>query len=92
MWKSLITISIIFGIIAGYLRYQTTTDLKHERIALTHSQGNLDKAQAYKKAVEDKNAEHVTITGETTDQAVTQEAEEAAKGKRKVRKKVVRLV
>ncbi|MEC8906306.1 MAG: hypothetical protein VX407_04125 [Verrucomicrobiota bacterium] len=83
MWKSLISISIIFVIVAGYLRYQTTTDLKHERIALTHSEGNLAKAQDHKKAVEDKNAEHVTITTDTTDQAVTQEAEEASKRKEK---------
>jgi hypothetical protein len=83
MWKSLITISIVFGILAGWLRYQTTTDLKHERAALIDSTNNLDLAKKYQKEVQDKNEEHVETTASTTDEAVTQETEEASKVKEK---------
>ena len=83
MWKSLITISIIFGILAGWLRYQTTTDLKHERTALIDSANNLDLAKKYQKYVEDKNEEHIGKTTQTSDAADTQVAEEASKGKEK---------
>ena len=83
MWKSLITISIVFGILAGWLRYQTTTDLKHERAALIDSTNNLDLAKKYQKEVQDKNEEHVETTASTTDEADTQETEEASKVKEK---------
>jgi len=83
MWKSLITISIIFGILAGWLRYQTTTDLKHERAALIDSTNNLGLAKSYQKEVQDKNEEHVETTASTTDEADTQETEEASKVKEK---------
>ena len=83
MWKSLITVSIIFGILAGWLRYQTTTDLKHERTALIDSDNNLDLAKKYQKDVEDKNEEHIGKTTQTSDDADTQEAEEASKVKEK---------
>jgi len=83
MWKSLITISIIFGILAGWLRYQTTTDLKHERTALIDSTNNLGLAKSYQKEVQDKNEEHVETTASTTDEADTQETEEASKVKEK---------
>ena len=83
MWKTLITVSIIFGILAGYLRYQTSTDLKHERQALTDSTNNLGLAQEYQKEVQDKNKDHVATTASTSDAADTQEAEEASKRKEK---------
>jgi len=83
MWKSLITISIVFGILAGWLRYQTTTDLKHERAALIDSKNNLDLAKQYQTDVQDKNKEHVEITASTSDAADTQETEEASKVKEK---------
>lgn len=83
MWKTLITVSIIFGILAGYLRYQTSTDLKHERQALTDSTNNLGLAQEYQKEVQDKDKEHVETTASTSDAADTQEAEEASKRKEK---------
>ena len=83
MWKTLITVSIIFGILAGYLRYQTSTDLKHERQALTDSKNNLGLAQKYQKEVQDKDKEHVTTTASTSDAADTQVAEEASKRKEK---------
>tara|TARA_B110001454_G_scaffold204910_1_gene214081 strand:+ start:252 stop:1196 length:945 start_codon:yes stop_codon:yes gene_type:complete len=83
MWKSLITISIVFGILAGWLRYQTTTDLKYERASLIDSTNNLDLAKKYQKEVQDKNEEHVETTASTTDEAVTQETEEASKVKEK---------
>ena len=83
MWKSLITISIIFGILAGWLRYQTTTDLKHERASLIDSTNNLGLAKSYQKEVQDKNEEHVETTASTTDEADTQETEEASKVKEK---------
>ncbi|MDP6859710.1 MAG: hypothetical protein QF426_07805 [Verrucomicrobiales bacterium] len=83
MWKSLITVSIIFGLLAGYLRYQTSTDLKFERVARADSITNLDLAQKYQKEVQDKDKEHVTTTASTSDEADTQEAEEASKRKEK---------
>jgi len=83
MWKTLITVSIIFGILAGYLRYQTSTDLKHERQALTDSTNNLGLAQEYQKEVQDKNKDHVATTASTSDAADTQVAEEASKRKEK---------
>ncbi len=83
MWKPLITASIIFGILAGYLRFQTTTDLEHERLALIDSTNNLDLAQKYQKEVQDKDKEHVETTATTNDEADTQEAEEASKRKEK---------
>jgi hypothetical protein len=83
MWKSLITISIVFGILAGWLRLQTTTDLKHERAALIDSKNNLDLAKQYQTDVQDKNKEHVEITASTSDAADTQETEEASKVKEK---------
>jgi|TARA_B110000116_G_scaffold158328_1_gene136958 hypothetical protein len=83
MWKSLITISIIFGILAGWLRYQTTTDLKYERASLIDSTNNLELAKSYQKEVQDKNEEHVETTASTTDEADTQETEEASKVKEK---------
>ena len=81
MWKSLITISIIFGILAGWLRYQTTTDLKHERTAFKDSTNNLNLANKYLTEVEAKNEEHIGKTTQTSDDADTQEAEEASKAK-----------
>ena len=67
MWKTLITVSIIFGILAGWLRYQTSTDLKHERQARADSIINLDLAQKYQKEVQDKNKDHVATTASTSD-------------------------
>ncbi|HIG83655.1 MAG TPA: hypothetical protein EYG40_10170 [Verrucomicrobia bacterium] len=83
MWKSLITISIVFGILAGWLRYETTTDLKNERAALIDSNNNLDLAKQYQTDVQNKNKEHVEITTTTSDAADTQETEEASKVKEK---------
>lgn len=83
MWKTLITVSIIFGILAGYLRYQTSTDLKHERQARADSINNLGLAQEYQIEVQDKNKDHVATTASTSDAADTQEAEEASKRKEK---------
>ena len=59
MWKSLITVSIIFGILAGWLRYQTTTDLKHERTALIDSDNNLDLAKKYQNCLRRDNLESI---------------------------------
>ncbi|MBT7982901.1 MAG: hypothetical protein HN584_10045 [Akkermansiaceae bacterium] len=83
MWKTLITVSIIFGILAGWLRYQTSTDLKHERQARADSIINLDLAQKYQKEVQDKNKDHVATTASTSDEADTQQTEEASKRKEK---------
>ncbi len=79
MWKSLITISIIFGILAGWLRYETTTDLKYERAALIDSANNLELTEKYQNEVQVKNEEHVATTASTFEAADTQEAEEASK-------------
>ena len=79
MWKPLISFSIILAGLAGWLRFETTTDLKHERQALIDSATNLGLAQKYQKEVQDKNEEHVTTTASTSDAADTQEAEEASK-------------
>ena len=83
MWKPIISFSIVIAGIAGWLRFETTTDLKHERQALIDSATNLDLAKGYQKDVQDKNNVHVETTASTSDAADTQEAEEASKRKEK---------
>ena len=77
MWKSLTIFSIILVIGAASIRFVTTKDLEHERIALELTTKNAKSAEAH----QGKITELITVTDaktkETDAAAATQEGEEA---------------
>ena len=77
MWNTLTIISILFVIGAASIRFVTTKDLKHERIALELTNKNAESANAHQTEIKEKTTDAETKTKATDAAAATQEGEEA---------------